>query len=758
MGDEVTVDAVVYNNEATPVTNAKGEYFVNGSSEPIATAALATIKPSDTATLSASFPLTKKGKNVIEAVITLTVNGAERQYSERIEVKTFDSSEVSHVLIDGSHANAYVTESKYPNKMQYVTELVGQEGGIVHINEKEITADVLNGMDVLILTDPSNDYFYSDSEVKAIKTYVEAGGHLIITSKADYGDKTGEYGNATQGNKVLQAIGSALRFNDDQVIDNTEYSNQKFRLYFDDYNEESPYTKGIDFGKIEQGNSSNQDYKFCFYSGNSVLVKDESANVDVVVKGHPTTQNTDADNQGDWTEVKLGEVVALAVETLDNGAKIIASGVTFFSDFEMDPTRDYSNRTIMTNIINDVAPAKAAQITPIAELHVDANGDNEPDLKGETRTIEGIITSGNNNPLTSFFDVVYVQDETGGITIHPIANTKLKLGQKVRITGVVGSYEGDTQLGEVQELTDVEIIDESINLIEPTKLTAAQTMLEEYEGLLVSTQGVVKSIDTQAGNIIISDESGEARVHINVYIGGGQSGEAVGAWANRIKVGDTLSVIGLAAEDAAGKRIRVRNTDEVVVVEVSTETPDNGGATTPGNGGTTTPGNGENETSEYNIPQSLKDSIDTTVITPVYGKGTQSSPLKLEVSVKATVESIQKLMSGYKVTVKITPTRSVGVTYDITLTNEVETHYLQLTVPTQNEAVINFLNSLVEPTPLPAPKPDNGGNGNNNGSNQSSETPETGYGQLFGWFATGMAFIIAGYVAYTTNKRKNESK
>ena len=411
-----------------------------------------------------------------------------------------------------------------------------------------------------------------------------------------------------------------------------------------------------------------------------------------------------------------------------------------------------------------------------------ANGDNEPDLKGETGTIEGIITSGNNNPLTSFFDVVYVQDETGGITIHPIANTKLKLGQKVRITGVVGSYEGDTQLGEVQELTDVEIIDESINLVEPTKLTAAQTMLEEYEGLLVSTQGVVKSIDTQAGNIIISDESGEARVHINGYIGGGQSGEAVGAWANRIKVGDTLSVIGLAAEDAAGKRIRVRNTDEVVVVEVSTETPDNGGTTTPdnggtttpdnggattpgnggtttpGNGGTTTPGNGENETSEYNIPQSLKDSIDTTVITPVYGKGTQSSPLKLEVSVKATVESIQKLMSGYKVTVKITPTRSVGVTYDITLTNEVETHYLQLTVPTQNEAVINFLNSLVQPTPLPAPKPDNGGNGNNNGSNQSSETPETGYGQLFGWFAAGMAFIIAGYVAYTTNKRKNESK
>ena len=57
-------------------------------------------------------------------------------------------------------------------------------------------------------------------------------------------------------------------------------------------------------------------------------------------------------------------------------------------------------------------------------------------------------------------------------------------------------------ISEVKKLTDVEIIDESINLVEPTKLTAAQTMLEEYEGLLVSTQGVVNQL-IQTGNIII---------------------------------------------------------------------------------------------------------------------------------------------------------------------------------------------------------------------------------------------------------------
>ena len=168
-----------------------------------------------------------------------------------------------------------------------------------------------------------------------------------------------------------------------------------------------------------------------------------------------------------------------------------------------------------------------------------------------------------------------MQDETGGITIHPIANTKLKLGQKVRITGIVGSYEGDTQLGEVQELTDVEIIDQSIQLVDPTNLSTADSMLEKYEGLLVRVQGTVQSIDAASGKIIVNDGSGDARVHIQGYIGGGESQEAVGKWVERINVGETISAIGLAAEDAEGKRIRVRNTDEVVVV--AGDTPDQPG-------------------------------------------------------------------------------------------------------------------------------------------------------------------------------------
>ena len=757
VGDEVTVETVVFNNESKAITNAKVEYYVNGSTEAVATDSLAMIEASNNGSLKATFPITKKGKNVIEAVLTLTINGAVREYTERIEITAFDSSEVSHVLIDGSKMNGYVT-GNYAGNMNYVTELVGQEGGVVKINTETITSEILTGINVLIITDPENDFVYSNEEVVAIKAFVEAGGDLIVTSKADYKDQTGQFGNAAQGNKVLEAIGATIRFNDDQVVDPVENGGQAYRLYFDDYNEESPYTKGIDFGKIEQGNSKNTDYKFSFYSGNSVLVPADATNVDVVVKGHETTTNDDADKQGDYTPLNPGDMVALAVETLPNGSKVVASGVTFFSDFEMNPKNDYSNRTIVTNLINDLAPAKEAQITPIKELHTDLDGDNMPDLAGETRTIEGYVTAGNSNSKTTFFDVIYVQDETGGITIHPISNLKLKLGQKVRITGVVGAYEGDTQLGNVNEALDVEILDESINLVKPTFMSTADSMLEETEGLLVAVKGTVTRIDTEKGNIFVNDGSGEARVFINGYIGGSKVDE-IDSWKSRISVGDTLYAVGLSAEDPEGSRIRVRDTDELVVID--DETPEIPNPEVP----------------EYSIPDSILGAINTAVIKPMTGNGSVESPLMLNAS-SATLTDVEEMINGFQgYTVKVTllAEASNEFQYSIQLipnTRSGETISLILTVSKSQTEVVNYLNSLINTS---GGGSNSGGNhsgntdGSNNNSNDNSTNhsttsnpstgkPETGY-QVMGWMLGGIAFIVAGYVAYVIyNKRQKEVK
>ncbi|WP_322413432.1 hypothetical protein, partial [Clostridium perfringens] len=131
---------------------------------------------------------------------------------------------------------------------------------------------------------------YTSDELAAIARFIEKGGNIAITSKADYGDATGEYGNAEQGNSVLNAIGAKIRFNDDQATDDVENGGQNFRLYFNDYNTESSWLNGIDTTK-----------KYSFYSGSTLVMPKDASNIDVLVKGHSTTYGNDADKQGDNT-------------------------------------------------------------------------------------------------------------------------------------------------------------------------------------------------------------------------------------------------------------------------------------------------------------------------------------------------------------------------------------------------------------------------------------------------------------------------
>ena len=95
-----------------------------------------------------------------------------------------------------------------------------------------------------------------------------------------------------------------------------------------------------------------------------------------------------------------------------------------------------------------------------------------------------------------------------------------------------------------------------------------------------------------------------------------------------------------------------------------------------------------------------------------------------------------------------------------------------LTVSKSQTEVVNYLNSLINTS---GGGSNSGGNhsgntdGSNNNSNDNSTNhsttsnpstgkPETGY-QVMGWMLGGIAFIVAGYVAYVIyNKRQKEVK
>ncbi len=587
--EEINFTATLFNNDSKAYNNVKVEYFLNDTTEKnkIGEQVAASLKPTELVTTVQSYKFNRAGEYTIYARATVNVNGSDKVSTASVKLKVLNKEEIVKVVIDGAHYNQYVT-GNYANKINGFKDMLIKNGARVVINEKEITDEVLADTSLLVLTDPqsTNDpdnglkvATYSDSEIAAIKRFTEKGGNVILTTKADYKDGTGEYSNGIQSNRVLEAIGTNMRVNDDQVIDNTTNEGQAFRLMFTKYNKDRfGLTKGVADGS-----------KYSFYSGASVLLKEgaDTSKVDFLVQSHETTESSDADNAKDNVAVAKGKVGLIGAEQLANGAKIIVAGTTFFSDFEVTGDDMYTNVPLTENIIKWMAPAPQAELKTIAEIRK-GTGD-VPDLKGKKFAIEGIVTAQSEavQPKNAFFEVIYVQDTTGGITVFGVSQTAVKVGQKVRITGYVDDYQGDYEIAINDEAKDLVVLDEIIKPIEPKKLSTKESMLHENEGLLIKVEGKVSRIEGQ--NLYIVDDSGkEARAYVEGYIWNGKDESAKGKWDPSIKVGDTVSAVGLGSQDPEGNRLRVRNTDEIVKIANGSDNGNgnnNGGNDNGGNNG-----------------------------------------------------------------------------------------------------------------------------------------------------------------------------
>ncbi|MBQ1893853.1 MAG: hypothetical protein II155_07080, partial [Clostridia bacterium] len=296
-----------------------------------------------------------------------------------------------------------------------------------------------------------------------------------------------------------------------------------------------------------------------------------------IIKGYSTTWGANytadfgnsssyvPDYDNDTVVVPMGEVVEMTLEDLDGGGWLITSGVTFFSTFEVKveienaTTLQNSNYQIVMNIIKQVIPEP--EITPIEVVNASE--------AGQKFTIEGYVTSNASgyDQSTAFFDCIYVQDDTAGINLFPVAGN-FHIGQYVRVTGVLGAYNGERELV-VSDIREVEGHEERV--IEPELLTAQEAMSPEYTGSLIKTEGRVESLgyssDGALETIMVRDDTGLARVFIDGYI--------MSDYVIDVKVGDRVSAIGLASitvdtEDPDGgfiPRMRVRNRSEVVVLE-----------------------------------------------------------------------------------------------------------------------------------------------------------------------------------------------
>lgn len=559
-GETTNITTHLFNYEASDFLLTKVEYQVDGKVIDVKETDLPVIKQGTEDKLEYAFIPEKIGKQTVTVNLLGTLLGVPMAFTRSIDLNVYDATSVVEVLVDAAHDNFYVS-GDYKGNDSYFTTVAGEKGVRIKRNNVAFTKEALEGISLLILTVPFAGFGkevnnYTEDEVKVIQDYANAGGNIMITSKSDRGNSAnGDMKAATITNKILTAVGAKARIADGIVVDNERKSNEAYRIQFTDddcFNEDSRFGNGI---------LTNTTKTFNAYNSAPVIPNGATS----VVKGYGTTWGANyttnftgsayvPDYEKDTVVVNKGDVSMVTEETLPGGGFLVAAGVTFFTNFEVtvemlvEESVRNANFQILNNILDAIKPEKV--VTSIKDVQAAE--------EGLQFTIQGRLTSNASgyDKNTAFFDSGYVQDETGGINIFPIAGNYQE-GQLVQLTGITSSYQGEHQLN----ISEVKVINEPIEKVEPTLMSTAE--VPNHLGLLVKVEGLVRKINVVndlVESIILEDESGKSiRVFIDGYIG-------LEVVMPELNVGDWASAIGLSSIDPVGNRIRVRDRAEIKLV------------------------------------------------------------------------------------------------------------------------------------------------------------------------------------------------
>lgn len=591
------VTTEIYNNNAKDMEISSIEFAVGDQTvktlegDALKEAGLNVLPSQTTKTYTFDLVYDGLGSTVVNVKVNAIMDGVSKVYSGKLELNYVPRSMVSKVIVDGSHFNDYVN-GYYEGSITELGTLASKYYEEVIVKKDKITAKDLTDCSLLIVTSPAKQSgttkdgtaykptTFDDDFINLVAEYVKNGGKVVLCGIADYKDSA-TVQTSTEMNKLLAAMGATTRFNSDELVDDVNFSNQNYRLYFDDYNKSSKYLDGLVDGMT-----------YSCYSGCGLLVdKDavKSGTVEPIVYGHDTTYSIDSKKMDDnYVEVEKGDVVACAYEKVgDKGGAIWLGGTVFLSNYEIDTEiknnsdeLSYVNTVITANILKE--SQKELKVTDIATVRKAS--------EGEIFTVEGYVTAGTTNVATTFFDTIYIQDDTAGIDIFPMSQQGIEIGQKIRITGYVASYQGDKEL----MVMSYELLDGK-KVYEPKKLTTKEaTDYEAFGGSLVKVTGKIVKVD-YAQNVLnyiyVQDESGvTCKALTDGYIGS-TSGNDISS--ETLKIGNTISVAGILYMNPDGTCIRVRDRDEIVLVKQAEQTPNpvksdivyvlNGGKNAPSN-------------------------------------------------------------------------------------------------------------------------------------------------------------------------------
>jgi uncharacterized repeat protein (TIGR02059 family) len=549
-GYATKLTATVSNMGVRSVDNLEVKFYHDsvGDGNFIGSGNIARLAAGDKQGVEVTWTPAKAGQTRIYAVLT-SIPGVTTVTELSKAVKVV-ASNGKKVLIDQAHKN-----SEVPGTHNDLMELLRRYGYEASFNTQPITADLLKGVDVLILNIPTDfSKNLTEDEMDVVAAWVKNGGGLLLASKSNY-QFEGTAGNnyhdgCTMLNPLLAKLGSGIRFNNDNVYEPNSSQNYSGGMKW------SVYARTIP--PAPSGLNANLE-AIRYFSGSSLvdenlqaLTNDPASGLEILVAGNKTSYNFNVkpgyytynsaigdENDPNQTANPNGDQIPLIAKENIGSGRLVVAGRYFYSDYEI--VNDVSNTAFTLRLIDWLAHNN--RICTIADVRQSAR-------VGDIVTVQGVVTS----PTNNFFDALYIQDATGGICLYGTQGRELPVGTVVIATGVVQYFEGELELA--FENAEMEVLYVGPGTpVQPLRLSTRDVMLPQYTGMLVQTGGTITEVNEPAQYFKIDDGSGAAYIHVDGYLGVDMS---------RLKVGDKYTVTGIASIGAAGPRVRVRFPEDVV--------------------------------------------------------------------------------------------------------------------------------------------------------------------------------------------------
>lgn len=284
---------------------------------------------------------TAPGLTAIELEVALP-GSEKRDVFRSAEFEVFPA-DVPKVMLDEGHNNRY---SGYADGF---IGLLRQNGYDVAINSGALDANVLDGVDVLIVANPEPGFAitpqeFTDAEVAAVAEFVQKGGVLILAGSSDQSDTER---NVVQLNRLLEAAGSSIRFADDEVQDRTRRNpaldpSDPSKIGVVDLAKEGFGEGGIEVIFMQQACS------LMTADGGPLADGD---GVKILAFAGKSAVNKDTNGSGAWHEYPSGEKVipVIAAEKLGKGT-IVALGAPIYSAYEFS-REEFDNKAAVLALI-----------------------------------------------------------------------------------------------------------------------------------------------------------------------------------------------------------------------------------------------------------------------------------------------------------------------------------------------------------------------------------------------------------------------